>query len=81
MSEISDTLSRPLPWNRSIRPRLQQSKKILPHVYAGEKADEWKELEEHGWDVITLDITKGKGAVDYLISVRVNRGWRTTTLR
>ena len=60
MSETPDNSSSPLPWNRSVRRRLQQSKKILLHLYAGEKAEEWKELEAHGWDVITLDITKGK---------------------
>ena len=60
MSETPDNESSPLPWNRSVRRRLQQSKKILLHLYAGEKAEEWKEMEAHGWGVITLDITKGK---------------------
>ena len=55
MSETPDNSSNPLPWNRSVRRRLQQSKKILLHLYAGEKAEEWKEMEAHGWDVFTLE--------------------------
>ena len=60
MSENQESTAGALPWNRSARRRLQQSKKILLHLYAGEKAEEWKRLEQDGWDVISLDITKGK---------------------
>ena len=60
MSENQESTAGALPWNRSTRRRLQQWKKILLHLYAGEKAEDWKRLEQDGWDVISLDITKGK---------------------
>ena len=60
MAEGQESTSGTLPWNRGTRRRLQQSKKILLHLYAGEKAEEWRRLEQDGWEVITLDITKGK---------------------
>ena len=54
MSESQESTTGTPPWNRGTRRRLQQSKKILLHLYAGEKAEEWRRLEQDG------DITKGK---------------------
>ena len=49
-----------LPWNRATRRRYLRSKKVVVHLYAGERAAEWKQLEEHGCDVIAVDVVNNK---------------------
>ena len=50
-----------LPWNRHQRRRIERAKGVILHLFAGEKGSfrKWKDLEETGYEVLTLDILAG----------------------
>ena len=37
-----------------------RAKKVILHLFAGERAQEWLELQDHGCEVIALDVMHGK---------------------
>ena len=60
MTEEHDFGGGALPWNRRQRRRLLAAKRVVLHLFAGEKADEWEELKKYDCEVITLDIMHNK---------------------
>ena len=58
--EEDPQMNHDLPWNRHKRRRLLTSKGVIVHLFAGEKAKEWRRNPINGIEVITLDITEGR---------------------
>ena len=58
--EEDPQMNHDLPWNRHKRRRLLTSKGVIVHLFAGERAKEWRKNPINGIEVITLDITEGR---------------------
>ena len=58
--EEDPQINHDLPWNRHKRRRLLTSKGVIVHLFAVEKAKEWRRNPINGIEVITLDITEGR---------------------
>ena len=50
-----------LPWNRYKRRQIETAKGVILHVFAGDgsSAQRWRDLQEDGWVVLTLDVLSG----------------------
>ena len=58
--EEDPQMNHDLPWNRHKRRRLLTSKGVIVHLFAGERAKEWRKNPINGIEVITLDINEGR---------------------
>ena len=48
-----------LPWNRHQRKRMWRSKGVVLHLFAGKNLKPWKDLEQSGYMVLSIDVLHG----------------------
>ena len=50
-----------LPWNRHKRRQIKAARGVILHLFAGDatSAQRWRDLQEDGWIVLTLDVLAG----------------------
>ncbi len=51
-----------LPWNRRQRRRIESSRGVILHIFAGsaESSSRWKDLEDTGYEVVVLDVLRNE---------------------
>ena len=52
-------LAENLPWNRHQRKRMWRSKGVIVHLFAGKNLKPWKDLEQFGYVVLSIDVLHG----------------------